>query len=81
LHVCIDPPVMEADLEPGLAWIVMATEEGGTARMQDGKLFWGLGAVGFDWVDTAAFAFAFPFLAGAIFFYFFPFLFLALRFW
>jgi hypothetical protein len=46
--VCIDPPVMEADLEPGLAWIVMATEEGGTARMQDGKLFWGLGAVGFD---------------------------------
>lgn len=31
-------PVMEATLEPGLAWMVMATEEGGTERIQAGKL-------------------------------------------
>ena len=67
----IDPPVMEADLEPGLAWMVMATEEGGTARMQDGKLSGGLGAGGFDRVDKAELAFAFPFLAGAILFIYF----------
>lgn len=64
-------PVMAATLEPGLAWMVMATEEGGTERIQAGKLLLVLG-VGFaDRVDSAAelglaLALAFPFLAGAI---------------
>ena len=31
-------PVMEEDLAPGLAWMVMATDEGGTERMDDGNL-------------------------------------------
>ena len=63
---------MEEDLEPGLAWMVIATEDGGIDRIQDGKLWLG----GFteeedDWVGPAELdlelAFApLPFLAGGI---------------
>ena len=43
MQICIYiyAPVMEADLEPGLAWIVIATEEGGIDRIQEGKLWLG----------------------------------------
>lgn len=34
-------PVMEAILEPGLAWMVMATEEVGMYRIEVGKLLLG----------------------------------------
>lgn len=33
-----ESPVMEAVLEPGLAWMVIATEEGVMERIQDGRL-------------------------------------------
>jgi hypothetical protein len=59
--------VMEEVLEPGLAWMVMATEEGGMERIQEGK---SLGcAEGEDFADSAGLAFAFSFLPfdGAIF--------------
>lgn len=58
-------PVMEHDLEPGLAWMVMETEEGGTKRIHEGK-FSSLVLI-LDWVDPADLAFDFPFFAGAIF--------------
>lgn len=53
---------MDADFEPGLAWMVIATDEGGMQRIQDGIL------LGFS-EGTVSFgsAFAFPFFAGAIF--------------
>jgi hypothetical protein len=41
IYIYIYAPVMEADLEPGLAWIVIATEEGGIDRIQEGKLWLG----------------------------------------
>ena len=50
-------PVTDADLEPGLAWMVMATEEGAMLRLHDGNLSvfsGGGGALG------SAFAFPFP---------------------
>lgn len=56
---------MEADLEPGFAWMVMATEEGETRRKHDGKLEVSA-AMGFAVVDAAELAF-FPFFVGAIF--------------
>lgn len=58
---------MEADLEPGFAWMVIATEEGVRIRKQDGKLEVSP-AVGLAAVDAAEFTF-FPFFVGAIFFF------------
>lgn len=53
---------MDADLEPGLAWMVIAMDEGGMHRIQDGKLLgFSDGVVSFDP------AFVFPFFAGGIF--------------
>lgn len=53
---------MDADLEPGLAWMVIATEEGGMHRIHDGKLLgFSKGVVSLDP------AFVFPFFAGGIF--------------
>lgn len=60
-------PVMEADLEPGLAWMVMATEEGGTGRRQEGKLSAELlPPPEEDRVDWADFGCDLLFLAGGI---------------
>ncbi|KAL0722989.1 hypothetical protein Bca4012_037588 [Brassica carinata] len=55
---------MEADLEPGFAWMVMATEEGARRRKHDGNLKV-LSAVGFAVVDAAELLF-FPFFVGAM---------------
>lgn len=57
-------PVMAASLEPGLAWMVIATELGGTERMQAGNLLWeGDG----DWVDSVVdLPLILPFFLGAI---------------
>lgn len=40
-NIIMAGPVMEEDLEPGLAWMVMATEDGGIDRIQGGKLWLG----------------------------------------
>lgn len=54
-------PAMEEILEPGLAWMVMATEEGVRERIQVGNLFeFGEGG-GSGWLVLA-----FPFFVGAI---------------
>ncbi|EEF30585.1 conserved hypothetical protein [Ricinus communis] len=54
---------MEADLEPGLAWMVIATEEGEINRIHDGKLLFSV-SDGFEL--AVLLAFDFPFFAGAI---------------
>ncbi|CAN0877492.1 hypothetical protein LINGRAHAP2_LOCUS11915 [Linum grandiflorum] len=55
---------MDADLAPGFAWMVMATDDGGTDRMHEGKSDAGFGS---DFCNPAEFAFPLPFLlAGAI---------------
>ena len=41
VYIIMAGPVMEEDLEPGLAWMVIATEDGGIDRIQDGKLWLG----------------------------------------
>ena len=41
MYIIMAGPVMEEDLEPGLAWMVIATEDGGIDRIQDGKLWLG----------------------------------------
>lgn len=56
---------MEEDLEPGFAWMVMATEEGATDRMHEGNLWLVLSVFDDDRVDSCV-AFALPFFAGAI---------------
>jgi hypothetical protein len=64
---------MEEDLAPGLAWMVMATEEGGMERIQEGKL---LGCTeGEDFAESVGLAFALSFLPleGAIFLSLLPF--------
>lgn len=53
---------MEAVLEPGLAWTVIATEEEVMDRIEEGKLLLFLSA--FD--SSLLSAFAFPLFAGAI---------------
>lgn len=53
---------MVAILELGLAWMVMATEEGGINRMHAGYL----AAAGGGGIDSAELPFDLPFLFGAI---------------
>lgn len=57
--------MMEADLEPGFAWMVIATEEGVIRRKHAGKLEDSV-TVDLAVVDS----FFFPFFVGAIFFIF-----------
>jgi|APAra0007618328_1042625.scaffolds.fasta_scaffold17618_1 hypothetical protein len=56
-----DIPVMEAALEPGFAWMVIATEEGVRRRKHVGKLEDSVTVV-----DSAADLVFFPFFVGAI---------------
>ena len=62
-----------ACLEPGLAWMVMATEEGGTKRIHPGNFFEQVvevmaaaGGDDDDLVVVVELAFALPFFVGAI---------------